>query len=122
MALADVQHLLPKLEKGKTTTKTELVDHIKERTGLHKSDVVAMLAEIEDTLLHFLSMGRAVKLEGIGTFSPSIKLDGKIKVNLRVNKNLGEKLNMSGGYTGEIKNKANIGKTMTELETMASSN
>ena len=70
MAIADVAGLLPRIETGKTTTKTEIVELIKDRTGLHKSDVVAMLAEIEDTLLHFLGMGRSVKLEGIGTFSP----------------------------------------------------
>lgn len=119
MPLKDIQPFLPRMELGKTTTKTEIVDHIKERTGLHKSDVVAMLAEIEDTLLHFLKMGRSVKLEGIGTFSPSIKLDGKIKVNLRLNRRLGDRLNMAGEYSGEIKNRENIGKTMADLEALA---
>ena len=119
MALKDVVPFFPKIVLGKTTTKTELVEHIKERTGMHKSDVVGMLAELEDTLLHFLSMGRPVKLEGIGTFSPSIKLDGTIKINFRINKRLQERLNMSGAFTGEIKNKENIGKTMAELEAQA---
>ncbi len=53
-------------------------------------------------------------------FSPSIKLDGKLKLNLRVNKNLGDKLNMAGTYSSKIKNKANIGKTMADLEAIVS--
>ncbi|WP_457617824.1 hypothetical protein, partial [Lutibacter sp.] len=57
-----------------------------------------------------------VKLEGIGTFSPSIKLDGTIKINFRVNRRLQDRLNMTGAFTGDIKNKENIGKTMAELE------
>ena len=118
MSIGTIRPLMPQLVRGKTTTKTELIEHIKDRTGLHKSDIVAMLAEIEDTLLHFLSMGRPVKLDGIGTFSPSIKLNGTIKINFRVAKTLGEKINLAGAYTGEIKNKANIGKTMVELEAM----
>lgn len=119
MALKDVAPLFPKIVLGKTTTKTELVDHIKERTGMHKSDVVGMLAELEDTLLHFLSMGRPVRLEGIGIFTPSIKLDGTIKINFRINKRLQERLNLKDTFTGEIKNKENIGKTMAELEAQA---
>ncbi|GAB4340638.1 MAG: hypothetical protein Kow0037_26670 [Calditrichia bacterium] len=122
MPLPDVVKLLPKIKTGKTTTKTELVEHIKERTGLVKSDVVGMLAELEDTLLHFLSMGRPVKLEGIGTFSPSIKLDGTIKINFRIDKSLGQRINLDGAFTGEIVNKDNIGKSITELENMASGN
>ncbi len=122
MALKDVAPLFPRIVLGKTTTKTELVEHIKERTGLHKSDVVGMLAELEDTLLHFLAMGRPVRLEGIGIFTPSIKLDGKIKINFRINKRLQERLNMSGAFTGEIKNKENIGKTMAELEAEVGAN
>lgn len=119
MALKDVLHLLPKIITGKTTTKTELVEHIKDRTGLHKSDVVGMLAELEDTLLFFLKMGRPVRFEGIGTFRPSVKLDGTIRINFRLDKHLSEKINLAGEFTGEMVNKENIGKTMAELEALA---
>jgi len=119
MALKDIVGLLPRIITGKTTTKTELVEHIKDRTGLHKSDVVGMLAELEDTLLFFLKMGRPVKLEGIGTFRPSVKLDGTIRISLRLARPLSEKMNMAGEFTGEMINKENIGKSMAELEAIA---
>ncbi len=55
-------------------------------------------------------------MEGIGIFTPSIKLDGRIRINFRINRRLQERLNMSGAFTGEFKNRENIGKTMVELE------
>ena len=116
MALQDILHLLPRIVLGKTTTKNEIIEHIKDRTGLHESDVVAMSAELKDTMLNYVAQGRPVKLEGIGTFTPTIKLNGKLKINFRLDKDLVEKLNSRNVFIGEIRNRENIGMTMAELE------
>lgn len=122
MGEQSVQSLLPRVVPGKTLDKQEMIEHIKERTGFHKSDIVAMLAEIEDTLLHFLKMGRPVRLEGIGLFTTSVRLNGEVKVHFRLETHLKEQLNLSGAYTGQIKNKNHIGKSLADLQQIAQSN
>lgn len=118
MPIGQVVTLLPKLKGGKIVEKPELVDFIVEHGGMVESDVAGMMAEQKNSLFHYLRSGRPVRMEGVGLFSVSIRLDGSIKINFRPDKVLLERLNASDGYTGEILNTENIGKTLAELEAM----
>jgi len=55
-------------------------------------------------------------LEGIGIFSPSIKLDGTINIKFRPDKELVKELNLKNNLHKRIKNRENIGKRLTDLE------
>jgi len=59
--------------------------------------------------------GRAVKLEGLGTYSPKVGLDGVFDVAHRLDKALKNRLNAPGDFRGEIGNRDMIGKTADEL-------
>ena len=69
-------------------------------------------------LISFNHQGRAVKLEGLGTYTLSIDLAGTLKVSHRADKALKNALNAQGAFKGEITNRANIGKTGADLTEM----
>jgi hypothetical protein len=59
-----------------------------------------------------------VKFEGLGTYTPSIDLEGKLKISHRADRSLTNALNAQGAFQGEIENRANIGKTSDGLVAM----
>ncbi len=48
--------------------KTELIDHVAQRTGLSKSDVSRVLDETLSQIRETVSTGESVALRGFGTF------------------------------------------------------
>lgn len=67
---------------------------------------------------YFTRQGRAVKLEGLGTYAPTVDLDGNFKISHRADIALKNALNVKGAFNGEIENRENIGKTSDELVDM----
>ena len=96
----------------------ELIDLIASRTGLNEGEVSQVLLELRDTVVFFNRQGRAVKLEGLGAYTPKIDLDGAIGVGHRADIEIKNSLNTPGEFRGEIESRANIGKTSDELVTM----
>ncbi len=103
----------PKVELQPRVTMKEVIDFIARSTGLNESGVRQVLLELRDTLLFFTSAGHPVKLEGLGTYTPSINVDGKVKLGYRVDSTLLNKLNEQ--FHGTIINKENIGKSTDDL-------
>lgn len=122
MGIGDVAGQMPRIENGKIMEDNEIVERITTKTGRQESDVVGMMADFKDVIYESLRQARPMRMKGIGIFSVSVKLNGQIKVKVRSDKTLEERLNMKGGFSGTIKNKANIGKTMQELEAIAAAN
>lgn len=109
---------MPRIELGRRAETEDLVDMIARGTGLNEGDIRQMLFELRDTVLFFNLRGQAVKLEGLGTYTPVIQLDGNFKVGHRADMKLKEGLNAPGEFRGEINNREIIGKTSDELVTM----
>ncbi len=99
----------PKLERPSTVEIDELVEWMARRTGLNKSEVIAVLAELHDGLLFFNRAGRAVKLPDIGTFSPGIDRHGGLRLHFRPAVRLRNEFANGDKYYGRIKNKPRIG-------------
>jgi len=76
------------------------------------------IKELRDQIIEFNRAGRAVKVDGLGTFSPSIDLDGNLAISYRPDPALSNGLNIPGVFTGTIINRENIGKTREELVVM----
>ncbi len=74
-----------------------------------------MLDEFQDALVFFANNGQGVKLEGLATFLPKIKVDGKLNLSVRMNREISNRLNQDGAFKGEILNRENIGKTSDDL-------
>lgn len=108
----------PRLKLGRRAETDELVAFIARSTGLNESGVRQVLLELRDAAIFFNQQGRAVKFEGLGTYSPSIDLEGTIKVSHRADVALKSALNAQGSFMGDIINRENIGKTSDDLVTM----
>jgi hypothetical protein len=93
----------------------ELARYLADRTGLHVTQVRYVLGELQAGVLNFSRAGRAVRLEGLGTFSPGIELDGRIIINHRPDLVLVHTLNAPGIFEGEIIHRENIGKKLDDL-------
>ncbi len=108
----------PRIKLGRTAGNEELIEFIARSTGLNESGVRQALLELRDAVISFNKQGRAVKLDGLGTYTPSINLEGTIKVSHRADRALKNALNMKGAFRGDITNRENIGKTGDDLVAM----
>ncbi|MDQ2178443.1 HU family DNA-binding protein [Marinifilum sp. D714] len=96
----------------------QVVEFIASRTGLNKGQIQMVLAELADTVIFFNKQGQGVKLEGLGTYLPEIDTEGEISVSHRLDRYIKSALNVEGGFTGNIENKTNIGKSKEEFIAM----
>ena len=73
------------------------------------------LGELRFSILEYCLSGRAVKVDGLGTWAPNISLDGKLSIQYRPDAGFDYELNKPGAFTGTINNRENIGKTSEVL-------
>ena len=109
--------LRPRIEQGNTVQKPELIRSISRATGLVEATLDYGIKELRDKIIEFTRSGRAVKVEGLGTWTPNIALDGSFDIQYRADTALVNGLNIPGTFTGTIHNRENIGKSGEELVT-----
>jgi hypothetical protein len=105
----------PRIELGNTVQKAELIRIFARATNTNESGADSVIKELRDLIIQFNREGRAVKIEGLGTFTPNIGLDGTFDLQYRADSALVNGLNDKGTFTGTIVNRENIGKTSEEL-------
>ncbi|MCI0550141.1 MAG: hypothetical protein L0287_04230 [Anaerolineae bacterium] len=108
----------PRIELGNTVQKPELMRAISRATGLVEGSADQAVKELRDHIIEFVRSGRSVKVEGLGTWTPNITLDGSLDIQYRPDTALTNGLNVPGTFTGTIINRENIGKTADDLVTM----
>jgi hypothetical protein len=113
-----IQAYRPKIELGKRADLGDLVDVIAARTGLNEGDVRQVLTELRDAVVFFNRRGEPVKVAGLGTYTPTIQLDGTLGVGHRADMEIKRQLNVPGEFDGDIENRKNIGKTSDDLVAM----
>jgi hypothetical protein len=105
----------PRIEQGNTVQKPELLRAASRATGLVEGTLDYGIKELRDQLIEFMRAGRAVKIEGLGTWTPNITLDGTLDVQYRADTALNNGLNVPGTFTGTILNREHIGRSGDEL-------
>lgn len=105
----------PRLDQGNTVKQPELLRTLSHGTGLLEGAVDHSIKELRDKIIFYCQSGRAVKVDGLGTWTPSIGLDGKINIQYRPDPAFNYRINMPGMFTGSIINREHIGKTGDEL-------
>jgi hypothetical protein len=105
----------PRIEQGTTVQKPELIRAASRATGIVEGTLDQSIKELRDQIIEFCRSGRAVKVEGLGTFSLSIDLEGSFSISFRPDPAFANGLNMPGMFSGRIVNRENIGKTSQEL-------
>ena len=105
----------PRIEQGNTVQKPELVRALSRATGLVEGSIDHSMKEQRDQLIEYCRAGRAVKVEGLGTWTPTIALDGTLDIQYRPDPAFSYGLNIPGIFSGTIVNREFIGKTSDEL-------
>jgi hypothetical protein len=113
-----VNQFRPRIEQGNTVQKPELLRAVSRATGIVEGALDQTIKEVRDQIIEFNRAGRAVKVEGLGVFSPSIDLDGQLSICFRPDPAFAKGLNVPGIVTGTIINRENIGKSSEELIAM----
>jgi hypothetical protein len=116
MSMTEVNSLLPRIILNKPLNLSVLISWLQGRSNLNKGEVLAVLSHLEDGLAVFLKDGYPIKLPGLGSFTPTLRLDGTINIKYRPDKELLGRLNTPDAFNGTIKNKKNIGKSIDELK------
>jgi len=107
----------PRIEQGNTVQKPELIRAVSRATSLVEGTVDQAVKEVRDQVIEFCRAGRAVKVDGLGTFTPTIDLDGYFAISFRADTALNAGINMTGVFSGKIINREHIGKTSDDLIT-----
>ena len=108
----------PRVEQGTTVQKPELLRSSSRATGLVEGTLDLGIKELRDQIVEFCRAGRAVKVDGLGTWTPNIGLDGSLDIQYRADNALVNGLNVPGMFTGRIINRENIGKDGNDLVEM----
>ena len=93
----------------------KICQYISGQSSLNAGEIKNVLSQLQDTILFFASSGQPAKVDGLGTFTPTIHIDGSFHLNVRVDRELIRKLNKPGFMTADIINKHNIGTTADDL-------
>src|SRR6266487_2710719 len=105
----------PRVEQGNTVQKPELIRSVSRATGIVEALLDYVIKELRDKIIEFLRSGRAVKIEGLGTWTPNVGLDGKFHIQYRPDAALVKELNIPCTFTGTIRNCNNTGRTGNEI-------
>jgi hypothetical protein len=105
----------PRIEQGITVQKPELLRAVSRATSLVEGTVDQTIKEVRDQIIEFNRAGRAVKVESLGTFAPSIDLAGNLAISFRPDPAFANGLNIPGIFAGIILNREHIGKTSDDL-------
>ena len=104
----------PRLERLPTMRNQELVEILVQRTSLSEGEVHHVIYALRDVLLMAHRAGQAVKVEGLGTFSPTIRR-GRLEIRFRPEPELIHLLNHPNKLYARILNKENLDKSADEL-------
>ena len=110
-----IRRYRPEIKRMRTMQTNLMVESIAMRTGLNEGEIRFVVYEIRDALLTAHRIGQAVKIEGLGTFSPTIRADGRFDILFRPDPRLLDQLNHTTKMSATILNKKHIGKSADEL-------
>lgn len=113
--IAAIRKYCPEIERQPTQQTAQVVEDIARRTGLNEGEIRFVVYELRDDILIAHRLGQAVKIEGLGTFTPTIRMDGSLDIIFRPDVEMLRQLNNSTQFRAKILNKSNIGKSADEL-------
>jgi len=105
----------PEIKREPTRQMPQVVEDMARGTGLSEGEIRLVVYELRDAILMAHSHGQAVKIEGLGTFTPTVRLDGYLDILFRPDPDMLKKLNDPTSFHTKILNKSSIGKSADEL-------
>jgi nucleoid DNA-binding protein len=105
----------PRILLNRTVQLDELAEHIRRGTALNKGEIINVLTELHEAVAFFASQGTPVRIPGLGIYTPSIRLNGKIHIGHRPDRNLHDQVNAKGTIHMRLKNATNTGLNSDQL-------
>ena len=105
----------PRVDQGVTVQKPALLRAMSRATSIVEGTLDQILTELHHHIVEILISGRAVKIPGLGTWTPNLALDGTLEVQYRADARLISALKDAPRFEGHISNRENIGLTGDEL-------
>jgi len=105
----------PEIGRQPTKQMPQVVEDIAQRTGLNEGEIRFVVYELRDAILTAHRRGQSVKIEGLGTFTPTVRMDGNLDILFRPDADMLKQLNDPTRFYAKILNKSNIGKSADEL-------
>jgi hypothetical protein len=104
----------PRIDLMEAVGTQRFMEAITRRTTL-SAGVVKNVQESEvETLIGFLTEGRPIHT-GVAIFTPSMDRQGRLSVNVRVDKRIVSALNAPGAFTGKVDNHSNVGISTSQM-------
>lgn len=104
----------PELERQPTMGSDKLVELLVLNTSLTEGELHHVIYSLHDVLLMAHRSGQAVKVDELGTFTPTIR-KGRLNVSFRAEPELVNQLNHPGKISARIRNKAHMGRSAEAL-------
>ncbi len=108
-----VQAYSPRIKLMKPVQMNDIANFIAGRSGRVKGSIKDVLSELHETFMHYLCIGKPVKLEEVGIFRPVMANDGTIRISFLPDPTLISKMNKKG-VDAKIKCQDMIGTTSEE--------
>lgn len=105
----------PEIRRQPTRQTKHIVEDIARSTGLNEGEIRFVVYELRDAILMAHSNGQAAKIEGLGTFTPSLRMSGDFDILFRPDVDMLRQLNDPTRFYAKVLNKANIGKSAADL-------
>lgn len=113
--IAAIRKYRPEIRRQPTRQTKQVVEDIARRTGLNEGEIRFVTYELRDAILMTHSHGQAVKIDGLGTFTPTLRMNGELDILFRPDVDMLRQLNDPTRFYAKILNKGNIGKSAADL-------
>lgn len=113
--LVAINLLRPRIKRGRMWSLEELDQYIASRSVLQRGLLTSMVMGLNDAMSFYLLKGSRVKVDMLGIFRLTIKLNGRLRIHYLPDKSLLKELNSPGMLKATVLNQQNKGKTAAEL-------
>ena len=110
-----IRRYKPDIKRQRTLQTNQVLEDLVQHTGLSQGQVHYVVYELRDVILRAHRFGQAVKIDGLGTFTPTLRMGGDLDIRFRPEPELLRQLNDRTKFHAKILNRPNLGKSSAEL-------
>lgn len=110
-----IRRYRPEIKRTPTRQMAEIISDMSHSTTLSEGSIRNVVYQLRDAILMAHRHGQAVKIEGLGTFTPTIRMDGSFDILFRPDPDILRQLHDRTKFRAGILNRANIGKSANDL-------
>ncbi len=104
----------PRIDMGVVADSDRFLNLVTQRTTLSRGVVKNVQESEVEALVGLLVEGRSVRT-GAATYTPSLTLDGRVHIQVQVDRRILRALNAPGALSGKLLNAENVGKKAEDL-------